>query len=109
MKTKVLHGLSNVLVFANVLIFGFLILVECFIFVLHQDEHSYDLKIETTNKAQNAEILHELEELRLEYLASSQAQRALQKALILYRLSIYPGDKLPLELQAFYASLKASK
>jgi hypothetical protein len=65
-----------------------------------------DRQIFENSQAYNEGMLRDLQNLRLQYLGSKDDEtRAALKATILHRFSVYPRDKLPLELSQFYNEL----
>lgn len=63
-------------------------------------------KIFENSQAYNEGMLRDLHNLRIQYLtAKDDETRAALKATILHRFSIYPRERLPLELSQFYNEL----
>lgn len=56
------------------------------------------------SQAYNDGMLRDLQNLKLEYLRSNPEQQAALKAIVIQRFSVYPIDRLPPDLQAFYLS-----
>ena len=53
----------------------------------------------------NEGMVRDLENLKMEYIQASPEQRGMLRSTIIHRFSVYPTDRLPMDLQAFYATL----
>lgn len=58
------------------------------------------------SQSYNDGMLRDLQELQLQYTTANTDQKVMLKAIVLHRFSVYQIDKLPLDLQSFYYSIK---
>lgn len=59
------------------------------------------------SQAYNDGMLTDLEDIQREYLSATPEQKITLRELALHRFAAYPQERMPADLQAFYASLKA--
>ena len=57
----------------------------------------------------NDGMIRDLENLQVEYINGDADKKQALRAIILHRFSVYPVDKLPVNLRNFYNDLKAGK
>ena len=57
----------------------------------------------------NDGMVRDLENLQVEYINGDADKKQALRAIILHRFSVYPVDKLPVNLRNFYNDLKAGK
>jgi len=65
-----------------------------------------DNRVFQESQQYNEGMVRDLENLRMQYMSATPEQREALRALVLHRFSVYPEDKLPPDLLAFYSSLK---
>ena len=58
------------------------------------------------SQSYNDGMVRDLENLRLEYMQSTDDQKVTLRGIVLHRFSVYPIDKMPSDLQSFYLSLR---
>lgn len=54
----------------------------------------------------NDGMIRDLQALQMEYTKGNNEQKVAMKAIVIHRFSVYPEDKLPNDLRAFYNSIK---
>jgi len=54
----------------------------------------------------NDGMLRDLQNIQMEYTKSNEEQKAALRAIALHRFSVYPENKLPIDLRNFYDNLK---
>jgi hypothetical protein len=57
----------------------------------------------------NEGMIRDLEELQMQYVQANDTQKAALKSIILHRFEVYPTDKLPPNLFAFYNDLRSGR
>jgi len=55
----------------------------------------------------NDGMVRDLENLQMEYINGDQGKKDAIRAIVLHRFSVYPMDKMPINLRNFYNSLKS--
>ncbi len=60
------------------------------------------------SRAFNEGMVRDLENLKMQYQTAAPDQQAGLRAVILHRFSVYPTDRLPPDLQAFYTQLSGT-
>jgi hypothetical protein len=63
-------------------------------------------KVFQESQQYNEGMVRDLENIRRDYLTATPEQRLVLKALAIHRFEVYPEDKLPPDLAAFYRSLQ---
>jgi hypothetical protein len=56
----------------------------------------------------NDGMIRDFQNLRLEYLRGTPEQKEALKGTILHRMSVYPKDRLPIELRSFYFEIQGA-
>ena len=54
-------------------------------------------------------MIRDLENLQMEYINSDAEHKQAIRAVVLHRFSVYPEDRMPVNLRNFYNDLKAGK
>jgi hypothetical protein len=54
----------------------------------------------------NEGMLHDLQDIQMQYLAATPDQKQALRGIALYRFGAYPFDRLTPDMQAFYTTLK---
>ena len=57
----------------------------------------------------NDGMIRDLENLQMEYINSDAEHKQAIRAVVLHRFSVYPEDRMPVNLRNFYNDLKAGK
>ena len=65
-----------------------------------------DRKVFEESRAFNEGMVRDLGNLKLQYLTASPAQKEALRATVLHRFSVYPEEKLSLDLRTFYRDLQ---
>lgn len=65
-----------------------------------------DRKVFEESRAFNEGMVRDLENLKLQYLTATPAAKDALRATVLHRFSVYPEDKLSIELRSFYRDLR---
>lgn len=65
-----------------------------------------DNKVFKESEQYNDGMVRDLENLRMDYIQGDADKKAALRAVILYRFSVYPVEKMSFELRDFYQQLK---
>lgn len=57
------------------------------------------------SQSYNDGMLRDLQDLKMEYMKANDEQKAMLKAIVLHRFSVYNINRLPTDLQVFYNSV----
>lgn len=68
-----------------------------------------DNKVFKQSEQYNDGMVRDLEDLQMEYLRADVAHQEALRAIILHRFSVYPEEKMPVNLQNFYEQLRDGK
>lgn len=58
------------------------------------------------SRAFNEGMVRDLENLQMQYVAADPVQKEALRATILHRFSVYPEDRMPVDLRNFYRDLR---
>lgn len=68
-------------------------------------EEAVRYKVFKESQTYNDGMIRDLQELKLQYLSANDEQKLALRGIVLHRFSVYPIDRLPPDLAAFYQSL----
>lgn len=103
---KEFFGTIGIIVFGALLIFGISYGgYEMYAF-LAPKYRAVDNKVFKESEQYNDGMIRDLENLQMEYMKANDEQKIAMKAIIVHRFSVYPEDKLPLNLRSFYNQLR---